>query len=99
MAKREIKANQETEVKSPEYQKSFEMQFAEKIVFMVEQIIQRFENQALKELNKNTVQKFEDAQIGNFASVFLRLAKKAKRKLCRPLCSGRLLQLPSLKKK
>lgn len=92
MAKKQLKADQEKEIKSPEYQKQFERQYAEIVTFMIEQIIGRFENNALKGLQKSTTEKFEDAQIGNFASVFLKLAKSVKRKILKQFNNKRLEQ-------
>ena len=59
--KREIKANKPTEIKQPKYQKSTERQFAEAMDYMITQITKRFDNQVFGELNKSTIDKFEDA--------------------------------------
>jgi len=48
---------------------------------MVRDITTQFENQTIKKLNKSTVNKFEDQQVGNYANVFLGLSKAATRKI------------------
>lgn len=68
--------------KMPESPKRFERQYAEFTVFMIEQIAQRFRNQAILGLQKKTVEKFQDApQVGNYNSVFLTIANRVRRKL------------------
>lgn len=49
--------------------------------FMIREIRTRFENQVLKKLQVKTLDKFEDAQIGNYAVVFDRLVKNFERKI------------------
>ena len=67
--------------KMPESPKRFERLYADFTVYMVEQMQQRFKNQILLKLNKKTVEKFADAQVGNYASVFLTMANRTSRKL------------------
>lgn len=82
----------ESTFKSPAPSKRFEKQFASAMKFMVEQIGQRFQNQAIGGLQKKTVNKFEDAQVGNYASVFLKLAGKTRRKLLKQFSDDRVDQ-------
>ena len=79
--KRKIKAEKPSAIKQPVSRKAYENQLAEACEFMVKQITQRFENQAIRKINKSTEEKFADAQVGNFAVVFLNIAKKTERKL------------------
>lgn len=78
------------EVKQPSSPRAQENEFEQILEFMVEQIAQRFENQVLKELNKSTVEKFADAQTGNFAKVLLSLSNKVQRKIRRQFNNERI---------
>lgn len=100
-------------IKAPEPMKSVERQFGEAIQYMVDLMAKRYRNQVFKELNKSTIEKFEDsvaspellaelesrgytfkdAQVGNFANVFLRLADRAKRKMLQQFDDKRLEEL------
>jgi SPP1 gp7 family putative phage head morphogenesis protein len=77
-------------IKQPSYQKSHEKEFERAMQYMVDIISQRFRNQVLKELNKGTIEKFADAQVGNYANIFLGLAKKLKKKLLKQFDDKRL---------
>ena len=50
-------------IKQPSYQKAHEKEFERAMKYMIDIISERFRNQALKELNKGTVEKFADAQL------------------------------------
>ena len=105
--KREVKGS--GTVTSPEPMKSVEREFANAIEYMVEQMRTRFRNQAIDALNQSTIEKFAtedsaraleaagyqfaDAQIGNFANVFLGLAEKVRRKLLKQFDDKRLEKL------
>lgn len=67
--------------KMPASPKRFERLLADFTVFMVEQMAQRFRNQTILALNQKTVEKFTDAQVGNFSTVYLTMANRVKRKL------------------
>lgn len=69
------------EVKAPPYPRGYEKQFEQLLEAMTEATADQFFNQTIKELNKSTVDKFQDAQTGNYATVFMKLANVAKRKL------------------
>lgn len=49
--------------------------------FMEKSIKERFINQVLKKMNKGTVEKFADAQIGNYVTIFNKLARKFKKSI------------------
>jgi len=49
--------------------------------FMERNIKDRFINQTLKKLNKSTIDKFTDSQIGNYSAIFQKLAKKFERSI------------------
>jgi len=93
MAKRKIQAEKETTIKSPEPPKSQERELDEAMDFMISEMTQRFRNQVFKELNQSTIKKFADAQTGNYAKVYLRLAKKVQRKLLRQFDDKRIEEL------
>jgi len=88
-----ITAKPNTQVKAPDSLKSLERQFGEVNQYMIDQMAKSFRNQVLLELNKSTIDKFADAQTGNFANVFLKLADKAKRKLLRRFSNDRLSKI------
>lgn len=68
-------------LKGTPYPKGFEKIFSRFAAKLVESIATQFHNQTLKKLNKRTIEKFEDAQIGNYAAVFQKLSRAAKRKI------------------
>lgn len=90
MAKRELKANGGAEVPTAAPPKSLEREFGEAMEAMVSAMASQFRREAIQALNKGTVAKFEDAQIGNFASVFLKMANGATRKITKRFSSKRL---------
>lgn len=55
---------------------SFEKEMENFLLFMSETISKRFKSQVLDQLNKKTVDKFTDAQVGNYAVVYNKLNKK-----------------------
>jgi SPP1 gp7 family putative phage head morphogenesis protein len=90
-----VAAAKPTEVKSVPYPWGFERQFASLLTGMTEAMAKQFKNQTLGELNKGTVEKFdgsqfEDAQIGNYATIFMKLAKRAKARLTKRFSNARL---------
>jgi len=58
--------------------------------FMIREIRKRFENQVLKKMNVSTVDKFQDAQIGNFAVIFNSLVKKFSKKINKQFSNERI---------
>lgn len=77
-------------VNAPKASKKYERNYAEFAVFMIEQIVQRFTNQVFGELNKGTIEKFEDAQIGNYATILKTLTNRVRRKLMMQFNNARL---------
>lgn len=80
-------------IKQPKYQKAAEREFSEAMQYMIEIMSKRFANQAIKALNASTVEKFEDAQVGNYANIFLGLANKVKKKMLKQFNNDRLDEL------
>lgn len=91
--KRQVKAPKGAQVKAPEPPKTEIREFGEAIRYMIEQMETRWRNQVFEQLHQRTVKKFADAQIGNFARVYLRLADKTRRKLLSQFDDKRLEQL------
>jgi len=79
-----------TDVKQPNSPRAQENEFEQMLEFMVAQIGQRFENGVLKQLNQSTVEKFADAQTGNYARVTMRLANQVRRKIRRQFNNERI---------
>lgn len=88
--KRELTAAKPTPIKAPKSPRSIENELADVIEFMVAQMAQRFKNQVLGGLHVSTVDKFADAQTGNFASVLLRLSKAAGKSVLKQFSNGRI---------
>lgn len=80
-------------IKQPKYQKAAEREFSEAMQYMIEIMSKRFANQAIKALSASTVEKFEDAQVGNYANIFLGLANKVKKKMLKQFNNDRLDEL------
>lgn len=97
--KRKITADQPTPIRSPNHPRSQESEFMRIAAYIVEQISQRFRNQVLNELHASTIDKFADnkpitdAQIGNYAKIYLTLADRVRRKLLRQFDDKRIEQL------
>lgn len=81
MAKKQIKAPEPTKIKSPSSPKSEERQYAEAMESMVALMSKLWRSQVINGLQAKTINKFEDAQVGNFASILLSLSKKTNRDL------------------
>lgn len=79
--KRDLKAEKPTPIKVKPPTKSAERELADVMEYMVDQISKRFLNGAIKGLQSGTVEKFADAQSGNYAKVFLKLAGKVQRSI------------------
>ena len=91
-----IAAPKERTTKPVNHPKKYERQFVQFCVGMIGAIVQQFRNETLLSLNKSTVAKFEDSkpfadsQVGNYASVFLDLARVANKKLVKRFSDDRL---------
>jgi len=91
VAKREIVAGDKPAVvKSPNASKAHSREFEQLTEFMIEQISRQYRNQVLLALNQGTVEKFADAQVGNYATIYLRLADKVRRKLLKRFDNERI---------
>ncbi len=92
---------------SPRYSKQSEKDMAKAINYMLKLMAKIYKNQVLLSLNKKTIQKFEDAQTGNFAKIFTKLAAKISKNLIDRFSDNRLgifvnsflLELDDVKKK
>ena len=91
--KRNVKAPKGAQIKAPEPPKTEIREFGEAIRYMIEQMETRWRNQVFEQLHQSTVKKFADAQAGNFARVYLRLADKVRRKLLQQFDDKRLEDL------
>jgi len=65
-------------------------EFSSLMIQMIDQFSTRFKNQVFGEMTKKTVDKFADAQVGNFATIFLRLTKAVKKKLLAQYSNDRI---------
>lgn len=88
--KRQVTAAKPTPIKSPKSPRGIENELADMLEFMVAQMAQRFQNQVLGQLQARTVEKFADAQTGNFASILLKLSKAAAKKLLQQFSNERI---------
>lgn len=61
--------------------RALEQEFDNFIKFMVKTSTKRFETKVLKAMNQSTVEKFKDAQEGNFARIFNKLVKDFKKSI------------------
>jgi len=88
--KRNVTAEKPTEIKAPDSPRAAENELADMIEYMVDQMGQRFKNQVLGGLQVGTVEKFADAQTGNYAAVLLKLAAATKKKLFKQFSNQRI---------
>lgn len=87
---RTLKAEKPTGIKPPGASRAHEREFAELLEYMTDQFAQRWRNQVLGGLHVDTVGKFADAQVGNYAAVYMKLANQVRRKLLKQFDDGRL---------
>jgi len=83
MAKRELTAAGEALIKSPTSSKAHERELDRAISYMMSEIAARYANNVIGGLHKSTVEKFADAQTGNYAKILIKLAKQTNRRLLR----------------
>ena len=81
MAKRKITCDGSSCIKSPKPPRAQEHQLSEISEYIVAQISKRWRSQVIKGMNQTTVSKFEDAQVGNYAAIYLKLARRTAKKL------------------
>ena len=91
--KREITADKPTTIKSSNTPRAQERELSNFMAYMIDETGQRFRNQVFGALNKGTVDKFEDAQTGNYAAIYLRLANRTRRKLLKQFDDKRIKEL------
>lgn len=82
-------------VKMPHYSKSIDREFYALLDAMIEKMGEKFRKQALLGMHKSTVEKFADAQVGNYAVVFTKLAKQTTRKLLSQFSNDKIEQYAS----
>lgn len=68
-------------VRMPHYSKTIDREFNTLLETMINKMGDKFRKQALLALHKSTIDKFSDAQTGNYATVFTKLARQVTRKL------------------
>ncbi|WP_026803627.1 hypothetical protein [Aliarcobacter lanthieri] len=78
------------EIRAYKHTENFEAELENFLAFMNEKIGERFKNQVLNKLNVSTINKFQDAQVGNFAIVFRTLSRIAIRMLLKQFSNKRL---------
>ena len=107
--KRKLEVEEPTKAGIPAPTKSDEKDFEKLMSGMIHEMATSFNNQTFKQLNKGTVNKFEDSshdckaivfndkrfdfkdkQTGNYASIFLSLSRKSKRKLLKRFSNKRI---------
>lgn len=76
-----VTSDKEREIVMPPFQKSHEKEMEREIVKMVQTISRMYNNQVIESFNQSTVNKFTDAQAGNYARVLIDMSKRVKRKL------------------
>jgi len=90
---KQIKSYKPAKVELKNPPKSIERQFAQAMEAMIRSMSSQFKNQAIKGMHKSTINKFEDAQVGNYAAVFLALSKRVNKKLIKRYDDKRIEQL------
>ena len=91
--KQQIKSDKPAKVELKAPSKSIEREFAEAMESMISKMSSQFKNQAIKGLHKSTVEKFSDAQAGNYAKVFLALSKNVSKSLVKRYDDKRIDEL------
>lgn len=88
--KRQITAARPTPIKSPKSPRGIENELASMIEYMIETMGKRYRNQVLGKLHVATVDKFADAQTGNFAAILLKLSKAAQKSILKQFGNDRI---------
>ena len=78
------------EIKAYRHTDNFEAELENFLHFMNDKIAERYKNQVLNKLNVSTINKFQDAQVGNFAVIFKVLSKVALKMLLRQFSNKRV---------
>jgi len=85
-----LSSPKEKKLRATRYPRAFERQFSEFNRAMVEAITKQYRNNTLKKLTKADVSKFADKKIGNYAEVFNKLSRDAKRRITKRFNNDRL---------
>jgi len=93
MTQRNITADKPTQIKSPAAPRAQERELSKATEYMIREMSQRFRSQVFGGLNKGTVEKFADAQTGNYAAIYLRLANRVRAKLLKQFDDKRIEEL------
>ena len=88
--KRQISLPEETEGKAIPYPRGYEKRLESLMEDMTKAIAKQYVNATFKKLNKKTIEKFEDDQVGNWATVFSTLSNRAKRSINRRFNNDRI---------
>lgn len=91
--KRDLTATAPIPIKVSAPTKTQERELSDAMEYMIEQISKRFLNTAINGLQSATVDKFADAQSGNYAAIFLKLADKVTRMIMRQFDDKRLEEM------
>ena len=75
--KRQISLPESKELKATPFPKGYQRQFEKLMQDMTRAMVQQYKNETFKQLNKGTIEKFEDAQVGNWAVIFNTLSIRA----------------------
>lgn len=75
------KRKKQIEIKPLAHVDNYEKELENFLLYISETMSKRFENKVLKQLDKKTVEKFTDAQTGNYAVIYNRLAKDFQRSI------------------
>ena len=81
------------EVNAPDPLKSEQKVLADAMEAMITMMSRMYKNQVLLEMNKGTVEKFSDAQTGNYAAILTKLSKKVSKSLLKRFDNKRIKEL------
>lgn len=87
---RSLTSSNQKPFRTPQVQKGIESQFVSDCRAMIEAMAKQYRNATLGSLHVSTINKFADAQSGNYATVFTKLAKNVQRKLLRRFSNQRI---------
>ena len=77
-------------IRMPHYSKAIDREFYALLEEMIDKMAVKFKSQALLSLHKSTINKFTDAQTGNYAVVFTKLAKQATKKIIKQFSDDKI---------
>lgn len=76
--------------KQPPVSRAYERELSEFFVFMTDQVAKRFKNNVLLALDVSTIEKFADAQVGNYAKIMLDLSNQVKKKILKQFADDKI---------